>query len=185
VLATQLESSLLVAADSTGKTGLDYALASHALDCIAFLHAQGVENRMVAAISRGDMDALMALFACGYPVNSCDKTGTTPLHAAAGRGDLNMVQFLVQKGANLDVLHSNGFSPLHFAAQNMHLDVVRFLLRSGFDLRQFSPKHQPCRVCSVPQTRTFLFQYCKRQVIGSQLLVFVRQCVNSIPRIEA
>jgi ankyrin repeat protein len=184
LFASQADAQVLVSLDKAGMAPLDYALAAHSDDCIAFLHAHGVENRLVSAIDRADMEMVGKLIGAGYPVNSCDQLGMTPLSQAALNGDYDMCVFLLRKRANLNTINQAGQSPIHIAAEGQHPRIVRLLLQHNFDLCQFRVSQQPYLLCRERPERKFLYFFWKRQYVGAQFLAMLTQAEELIQVVD-
>ncbi|KAH0795234.1 ankyrin repeat protein [Histomonas meleagridis] len=108
LLSTTNVLSILTMKNNKGKTALDIAVKHKNIDCISLLHSQGVPNPLVEAIKSNNFDKMKSLIENGYPVNSCDKTGITPLHAATNIQSKEMVKYLLQKGSDVNSRTTNG-----------------------------------------------------------------------------
>ena len=110
-------------------------------------------DRLIAAIQRGQVDAVKREIALGVDVNRARDvdvpeqefpTGTMPAHTvfgitplmeAAGAGEEAMVEALLEAGADVAPATSIGETALHFATQRARtLAVVRRLIDAGADV---------------------------------------------------
>jgi ankyrin repeat protein len=78
----------------------------------------------------------------GFPANSMDNKGLTPLHWAAGSGCVECIPLLLAAGADVNARRNDGGTPLHTAA----LKTVDMLLDAGADTKSLdklnrSPLH--------------------------------------------
>jgi ankyrin repeat protein len=85
---------------------------------------------LAVAAQQGDVRACRLVHAHGYPVDSTDKHGFTPLAWTAFKGHDDIAAFLLQQGAQPDTYDEFGLSPVHKAAAYDHPKVIRALLRS-------------------------------------------------------
>ena len=110
-------------------------------------------DRLIAAIQRGQVDAVKREIALGVDVNRARDVdvpewqfpthmvpahtvfGITPLMEAAGAGEGAMVEALLESGADVAPATSAGETALHLAAQRVrNLAVVRRLIEAGADV---------------------------------------------------
>jgi ankyrin repeat protein len=87
------------------------------------------------AAQDGDLHRVKELVSNGYPINSFDKTGKTPLHYAAENEFLGVAKFLIEAGADAnaheEVTISN--TPLAEIAANCSLAMATLLIEAGAD----------------------------------------------------
>lgn len=91
------------------------------------------EDRLVAAVWRGERDLVAELLRFGADVDHRDPdSGLTPLMIAAGRADAAMVRLLLDAGADVLTADSGaGATALHKACQGGSLAVVEALVEAG------------------------------------------------------
>jgi ankyrin repeat protein len=97
---------------------------------IAF--AQNLNDDLIAAAKKGDVEAVKSLIAKGADVNARTNYGATALHFAADRGHLEVIKALVEAGA--DVNAKDNFykmPPLSMAVMRRHKDVVAYLQQAA------------------------------------------------------
>lgn len=90
-----------------------------------------LDERLLAAAEKGDVNEAAALLKQGAQVNAIDGTGMTPLHLATGEGHEAVVRLLLERGASVNVAADGGWTPLHRAAQENREAVARLLLEKG------------------------------------------------------
>src|ERR1017187_7745227 len=104
----------------------------HRLACLLFamavaLLAGDVNDDLLNAARRGDLDTVKALIEKGAPMEAKTPYGQTPLYLlnAARRGDLDTVKALIEKGAPMEAKTPYGQTPLYLAAMSGHEAVVQ------------------------------------------------------------
>jgi ankyrin repeat protein len=93
-----------------------------------------VNNRitdLMKAVSKGDVDAALALIGAGLDVNERDVFGHTALMFAAGEGHLELVQVLLSQGAEVNASNQVGATALSRATAKGHTEIVRLLRSAG------------------------------------------------------
>src|ERR1039458_946218 len=114
----------------------------HRLACLLFatavaLLARDVNDDLLNAARRGDLDTVKALIEKGAPMEAKTPYGQTPLYLAAMSGHDAVVQFLLDKGAKTDVRDTfYKASLLDFVLERKHyavakMIIVKFLLDKG------------------------------------------------------
>lgn len=185
LLLAMVETPLLSEVDNAGKTAMDLALESGSHDCVKLLHSFGVENRLISAITSQDAETVQSLLDKGYPVNSTDKSGNTPLHIAALNGYTVIAKILIDHQADPTATTAVGLTPLHLAAQADCAELIRMLLATNFDVTQFRLENQPFQLCAKGSpNREFLYKYWKRQVVGFQYHEFVKSAHEALIMVE-
>ncbi len=95
-------------------------------------HAQSVNDDLIAAVKKSDVEAVKSLIAKGANVNARSNYGATALHFAADRGNLEVIKVLVEAGA--DVNAKDDFykmPPLAMAAMRKHKEVIEYLQQAA------------------------------------------------------
>ncbi len=111
-----------------------------------FLHVESVSRKPLVCLLRkthaleyavevGNENTLRLLLDLGYPVDSCDHLGNTPLALAAATGKVKFVLILLEAGAEIDSTNTAHESSLVFAVRNNEIDTVELLLNKGADPR--------------------------------------------------
>ena len=88
---------------------------------------------LVAAVKRGDHQAVRALIKERADVNAPEADGTTALHWAVQANDAELITALVRAGARVNAANRYGVKPLTLAATNGSADAVAALLKAGAD----------------------------------------------------
>lgn len=110
----------------------------HRLACLLFataaLAAGDVNDDLLDAARKGDLDTVKALIEKGAPVEAKTPYGQTPLYLAAMSGHEAVVQFLLDKGANTDVRDTfYKASLLDFVLDRKHYGVAKIIIAKGND----------------------------------------------------
>jgi ankyrin repeat protein len=111
----------------------------HRLACLLLatavaLLAWDVNDDLLDAARKGDLDTVKALIEKGAPVEAKTSYGQTPLYLAAMSGHETVVQYLLDKGAKTDVIDSfYKASMLDFVLQRKHYAVAKLIVAKGND----------------------------------------------------
>jgi ankyrin repeat protein len=98
------------------------------------LLAWDVNDDLLDAARKGDLDTVKALIEKGAPVEAKTSYGQTPLYLAAMSGHEAVVQFLLDKGAKTDVTDTfYKASMLDFVLQRKHYAVAKMIIVKGND----------------------------------------------------
>jgi len=106
----------------------------HRLACLVFatavaLLAWDVNEDLLDAARKGDLDTVKALIEKGAPIEAKTPYGQTPLYLAAMSGHEAVVQFLLDKGAQTDVTDTfYKASMLDFVMQRKHYAVAKMII---------------------------------------------------------
>src|ERR1039457_1382241 len=109
----------------------------HRLACLLFatavaLLAGDVNDDLLNAARKGDLDTVKALIEKGAPVEARTPYGQTPLYLAAMSGHEAVVQFLLDKGAKTDVTDTfYKASILDFVLERKHYAVAKMIIAKG------------------------------------------------------
>lgn len=90
-----------------------------------------LNQKLISAIEKDDVDAVLDVLRAGGDPNSRDKFGSTPLMRASHRGNLQAVKILLENQADKDLQDDAGFYALHYAAQGQFPEIVKLLLDNG------------------------------------------------------
>ena len=120
---------------SRGRRGLLRALAAagSGFAASAFAQAEGVYEKMLAAVESNAESEVRRLLALGVDVNTADKEGNTLLMLAARRAHREVALVLIGAGARLVIRNRFGETPLLYAALGGSEGIVRELLARGVD----------------------------------------------------
>jgi len=88
-------------------------------------------DRVVVALSTGDVDQVSRMLSSGADVNSTDQGGRTALHYVAADGRVELGILLIAAGADVNARDKKGWTPLHAAAREYRVDIARLLLDHG------------------------------------------------------
>jgi uncharacterized protein len=90
-----------------------------------------VEDRLIAAVCRGDEGELNDALRDGASARWQDEQGLTALSYAAQQGQLRIARRLLDVGADVNHADNDGITPLMWAVQGEHIDMVRLLVQRG------------------------------------------------------
>jgi uncharacterized protein len=108
------------------------AVAAAALS-VAPVRAAEPGGDVLAAVKRGDHEALRALVKKRADVNAAEADGTTALHLAIRARDAAAVATLIRAGANVNAANRYEMTPLSLAAVNGDAATISALLAAGAD----------------------------------------------------
>jgi hypothetical protein len=86
-----------------------------------------MDEILIEATKRGDLEAMQRLLSSGADVNQGDEQGWSPLNFAAGRGDLITVKFLIERGADPFKVGRDRRTPYMIALAAGRVEVVKYL----------------------------------------------------------
>lgn len=96
------------------------------------LNAQDLNEEILAATRKGDIEKVKALLDKGADVNAKSRYGATPLFFACDRSNTEMVKLLLEKGANPNVQDTfYKATPLGWALDKNNPDIIRMLIEKG------------------------------------------------------
>lgn len=97
------------------------------------LHAaDNLDEQLLSAAAKGNVEAVKALLDKGADVNAKSPYGVTPLWLSARRGHTAVVKLLLERGADPNARENvNRSTPLGWAAWKGHVEVVKLLLDRG------------------------------------------------------
>lgn len=111
-----------------------YRLACLIFAIAAALFAGDVNEDLLNAARKGDLDTVKTLIEQGAPVEAHTPYGQTPLYLAAMSGHAAVVQFLLDKGARTDVTDTfYKASMLDFVLERKHYAVAKLIIVKGND----------------------------------------------------
>jgi ankyrin repeat protein len=96
--------------------------------------AQNAEEKLLAAVSGGDIDGLKTLIDLKANVNHIFPDNSTLLHAAVLHGCPETIKVLTAAGADLNARDKKGATPLMIAAQFSDVEAIKILTSAGADL---------------------------------------------------
>jgi Ankyrin repeats (many copies) len=111
----------------------------HRLACLFLastvaLVAWDVNEDLLDAARKGDLDTVKALIEKGAPIEAKTSYGQTPLYLAAMKGHEAVVQFLLDKGAKSDVTDTfYKASILNLVMEGKHYAVAKMIIAKGGD----------------------------------------------------
>jgi len=127
-----------------GYTGLHIACKAGALQCTAWLLANGAEPSLqcqsketaleLAASNSSYEQFRLIVEHVDSDVNHFNLRGQTLMHIAASCGNLAHIMVLLKRQAALNIPNNQGRTPLHVAVCAGHNEAVRLLLACGADL---------------------------------------------------
>ncbi|MGH9755376.1 MAG: ankyrin repeat domain-containing protein [Blastocatellia bacterium] len=99
--------------------------------------AQSVNDDLIAAARKSDVEAVKELLAKGADPNAKTRYGATPLFFACDRGNLEIVKMLVERGADVntrDTFYNS--TAVGWAVSKNHTAIVKLLLEKGANSKQ-------------------------------------------------
>lgn len=97
------------------------------------------ETPLMAAVTRGQLEAVKLLDRYGANVNICDATGHSPLYTALQRGWPEIVDFLLDRRCDVNKTTANGMTCFFAAAHCDKIDVIHIakrLLKTDYDFKK-------------------------------------------------
>ncbi|XP_078382524.1 uncharacterized protein LOC144665210 [Oculina patagonica] len=85
-------------------------------------------NSLHDAAEDGDVTKIESLLSRGFPIDSRDDDGITPLMVAAYSDKLQAVEYLLAKGANPSLENNDGWNLLHSASQGGNPVIIELML---------------------------------------------------------
>ncbi len=108
---------------------------------------QNVNDDLIAAVKKGDADAVKSLIAKGANVNTRTNYGATALHFAADRGNMEIIKILVEAGADVNARDEfYKMTPTMMAMMRQNKDVIAYLQNAASakkDAPQAAPQPAP------------------------------------------
>jgi hypothetical protein len=102
------------------------------LPVIGFAQNVSVNEDLIAAVKKGDLEAVKSLIAKGANVNVRTNYGATALHFAADRGHLEIIKALVEAGADVNAKDEfYKFTPTMMAIMRQHKEVIVYLQQAA------------------------------------------------------
>lgn len=92
-----------------------------------------LDNRLLAASSRGDTRIVKDSLLKGANIDSRDRLGNTPLILASDGGYQEIVRLLIEEGAAVNAMNVYGYTPLLSAVTNSHRYIASLLFKAGAD----------------------------------------------------
>ncbi len=98
----------------------------------AALLAADVNDDLLNAARKGDLDTVKTLIDKGAPLEAKTPYGQTPLYLAAMGGHDTVVQFLLDKGAKTDITDTfYKASMLDFVMERKHYAIAKMIISKG------------------------------------------------------
>lgn len=99
--------------------------------------AQSLDDDLIAAARKSDVEAVKELLAKGADPNAKTRYGATPLFFACDRGSLEIVKMLVERGADVNVKDTfYNSTAVRWAVSKNHVAIVKLLLEKGANSKQ-------------------------------------------------
>ena len=119
--------------ESHGYTALMLAKRYGKVEVASFLQAavEAQSKEFVAALQKGDAQAVKDVIARGAEVDARDPSDFTPLMFAAQNGKADIATVLLDAGATVDAASREGGTALMYAANRGDLPIVQLLVNKG------------------------------------------------------
>jgi ankyrin repeat protein len=78
--------------------------------------------------------AVRLYLSAGFPLETRDERGWTPLMISSFNGNENMAELLIRSGANVHATDNGGYGPMHWAAYNGYANVIKQLIVKHADV---------------------------------------------------
>lgn len=78
--------------------------------------------------------ALGLYLSAGFPLETKDERGWTPLMISAFNGNEEMAELLIRSGASVHAIDNGGYGPMHWAAYNGYANVIKLLIVKHADV---------------------------------------------------
>jgi hypothetical protein len=98
---------------------------------LAGVRAANQDTRVLAAVARGDLDAVRALLKQKADVNVREADGSTPLLWAVHQTNAGLVTLLIDAGADVNAANRYGITPLVEASRLGSTPIIDALLKAG------------------------------------------------------
>ena len=106
---------------------------------------------LVAAVKRGDHQAVRALLREKAEVNLPEADGTTALHWAVQADDRELIAALLRAGAHVNAANRYGIRPLTLAATNGSANAIAALLDAGADPNTTTAAGEPVLIADIAE----------------------------------
>ncbi len=94
----------------------------------------GLNEQLLKAAKKGDIEEVRLLLEKGADVNSRNMDGWTALMLAAWNGNTETVELLLDEGADVNSKSISGWTALMFAAANGCIKTAKFLIEKGAEV---------------------------------------------------
>jgi hypothetical protein len=99
---------------------------------LAPVGAQNLNDELLAAARKSDVEKVKALLDKGADVNTRSPYGATPLFFACDRGSVEVVQVLLARGADVNAKDKfYGATPLNWALSKGKPEIIKLLVEKG------------------------------------------------------
>ncbi|XP_048237906.1 uncharacterized protein LOC124149873 isoform X2 [Haliotis rufescens] len=165
-------SSYQAAADAPGQDGGSETCQLNLQEIVPL--GENGDSLLHVAVNGPSLEIIGFLIKEGFHVNSCDKSGNTPLHRAMfGMSQYDMVMCLLKEGADLNCFNKEGLTPFHIAltlvGKSRNLDF-ELLLNHGASTTtctphdQKTPLHLLCEPFGIHHTQISDNSYFQRML---------------------
>ncbi|WP_409270056.1 ankyrin repeat domain-containing protein [Neobacillus sp. SCS-31] len=94
---------------------------------------KGLNEQLLAAAERGDVDEISRLIEKGANINAQDPNGRTPVMIATYNNDVTAAKVLIDAGADVDIRDNMKNNVFLYAGAEGYIDILKLAIKAGAD----------------------------------------------------